>query len=311
MKTNRRIVFLALIIGCVFFAACAGIEATDKGKNIKSDQTAQSTPLSTNRFSMPEGWIVYPKPSPESAQYLCANHSRKEWKVESDGEKIKISEYSYREDEQIAKLPPKLRAVISKNRNIGQGLGGYLHIEPFENGWLIGSDAGEWGGKLFWLSDDGTQKKELLNDNVRGIAKTGSRVLILSGMAHLSLDDGKIYKLVKDEKENLKTQLLFDLKTQPQTFTVQRDDSILITLNDRIIRLDSSAEKIETLKEIEFSGLYPNSMTVASDGAIYIGMRLFIVRLVPHENSYTEEWLVEKNCRKFELKNYDCVCQKE
>ena len=51
-------------------------------------------------------------------------------------------------------------------------------------------------------------------------------------------------------------------------------------------------------------------MTVTSASFIYVGVRLFLVRFVPNENGYAEEWIVPRTCKKFTEKNFDCVCQK-
>lgn len=276
-----------------------------KVKEINS--TAKSTSLTD--FSIPDGWVLFPKPSENSKERQCANYSNdKEWKVETENGNLKISKYAYEEDEQIKKLPLNLQQIVAKNRNIGEGLGGYLHIESFENGWLIGSDAGEWGGKLFWFSENGTKKIEILEDNIRGIAKIDDEIFILSGLAHLSIDDGKIYKLIKDDKANFKTQLLSDLKTQPQIFIKENNQSILIVLKNKLIRLNSLG-KIEELNQTNFDSLYPNSITITSSKVIYVGMRLFIVRFVPTENGYKQEWLVPENCQKFVEKEFGCVCR--
>lgn len=257
-------------------------------------------------LSIPEGWVLFPAPKAESSERTCANRAiEAERKVELDDGNLKISRYHYQSNEQFVKLPPALREIAAKDKNPK----GYLHVESFENGWLIGSDAGEWGGNLFWLKTDGSRKTELLNDNVRGIVKVGKDVFILSGMAHLGTDEGKIYKLKTDEKGTLKIELLTDLKTQPQSFAVETGESFLVALNDKILRVKTSGE-INTLKETNFLYLYPNSMTVTSAGVIYVGMRLFLVRFVPNENGYTEEWLVPQDCQKFAEKDFDCVCQK-
>lgn len=275
--------------------------------DVEKKQAAMPTP--SIDFSIPDGWFLFPKPN--SVEVQCANRSiKREWKVETGDGNLKVSKYAYNPSEQIKNLPPNLQKVVSGNRNIGKGLRGYLHVKSFENGWLIGSDAGEWGGKLFWFDGDGNRKIELLQDNIRGIAEINGEAFILSGMAHLGIDEGKIHKLTKDQKGNLKTRLLIDLKTQPQTFVVENNQLILIALKDKIVRLKSSGE-IENLKETNFNSLYPNSMTITSSKVIYVGMRLFIVRFVPSGNGYTEEWLVPQNCQKFIEKNFNCVCRNE
>lgn len=312
MKISKLVIFLTLNVCSLTLFSCKEnnlVQSNEFRLVGETNQVAEPTP--STDFSIPDGWFLFPNPKPNSVERQCANYSiKREWKVETDNGNLKISKYAYDASEQIKNLPPNLQKVVSKNRNIGKGLGGYLHVEPFENGWLIGSDAGEWGGKLFWFDADGNQKIELLRDNIRGIVEINGEAFILSGMAHGDIDEGKIYKLTKDQKGNLKTQLLIDLKTQPQTFVIENNQSVLIALKDKIVRLKSSGE-IENLKETNFSSLYSNSMMITSSKVIYVGMRLFVVRFIPGENGYTEEWLVPQNCQKFIEKEFDCVCQKE
>lgn len=307
---NSLYFICALAIFISLLIACVKSESTQNEITPVVDKTVSPETTSVSDISIPDGWVLFPTPKENSAEIRCANRAENEQKVENDNGKVKFSKYVYLEDEQLSKLPAKLKEQILKNRNIGKGLGGYLHVESFNNGWLIGSDAGEWGGQLTWFSENGNQKIELLKDNIRGIVKIGDEVFVLSGMAHEFINEGKIYKLVKDENGSLKSLLLTDLKTQPQTFVVETDESVLIVLNNKIIRLKISGD-IETLKNVNFAMLYPSSAGITSAGIIYVGMRLFVVRFVPKENSYTEEWLVPQNCQKFAEKDFDCVCQNE
>ena len=309
---NKITFFLILAAYSFALFSCEKNSLAQSEKIPAVDNSRQSVPSAPpNDFSVPKGWTLFPKPKEGSPEMRCANYSvEREWKVETENGNLKISKYAYSADEQIEKLPLNLRQTILKNRNVGKGLGGYLYIESFEKGWLIGSDAGEWGGKLFWFSENGNHKTELLKDNIRGIARVADEIFILSGMRHLGIDEGKIFKLAKDEKGSLKVQFLIDLKTQPQTFTAKNDQSTVIAVNNKIVRLKSSGE-IENLRETNFSSLYPNSMTITSSKVIYVGMRLFIVRFMQGENGFTEEWLMPQNCQKFREKNFDCACQNE
>lgn len=280
---------------------------------IQELRNVSDTPSPTPQpdFSIPNGWILYPKPKPLGREIYCANKATEgnEWKVGAENGKLTISNYSYNEKEQLGKLPEKLKEQVLKNRNTSIGAPGYLHIEEYSNGWLVGSDAGEWGGNLYWQSNDGSQTIDLLTDNIRGIITLRESAFILSGMAHLSTDEGKIYKVFRGENGNLQSRLIIDLKTQPQSFLVESDESILVLLNNKLLRLDHKGQTT-VLAEADYRLLYPNSMSGTSSGVIYIGMRLFLVRFVPDGKGYREEWLVRQVCKKFAEKDLDCVCQK-
>jgi hypothetical protein len=244
--------------------------------------------------SVPEGWVLFPKPKDNSKESLCANYSRGEWRVETENGRIKISPNKRGDKDELAKLPGNVREYVEKNRTVGNGTG-QIHVEPYENGWLVGSDAGEWGGILTWYGDDASQKKELIKDNVRGIARIGNEVLVLSGLAHLSDDNGKIWKLGKDEKGEIKATLLKELGSQPQGFVV-KDKDLLVALNNKFLRISLSGET-KIFNETSFSSFYPNSMVMDSSGVVYVGARHFVARFVPDKEGYKEEWLVPQSCQ--------------
>lgn len=69
-----------------------------------------------------------------------------------------------------------------------------------DNGWLTGSDRGEWGGELVYLTEDG-QAVKLLDTNVEDIYKLGEKYIALTGLSHLFINEGLIYQLHKQDNE--------------------------------------------------------------------------------------------------------------
>ncbi|HEX7837136.1 MAG TPA: hypothetical protein VF469_06710 [Kofleriaceae bacterium] len=58
------------------------------------------------------------------------------------------------------------------------------------DGFLVGTDAGEWGGALQWFSKDGARHAQIADANVRSLVVLGAdEVLVLEGLNHLSLAD--------------------------------------------------------------------------------------------------------------------------
>ncbi|GJM08438.1 MAG: hypothetical protein DHS20C11_07140 [Lysobacteraceae bacterium] len=64
------------------------------------------------------------------------------------------------------------------------------------SGWLAGSDRGEWGGELVHIQDDGTATV-VLNDNVEDIYQLGQRYIALSGLAHMTMNSGRVLELIE------------------------------------------------------------------------------------------------------------------
>jgi HEAT repeat protein len=65
-----------------------------------------------------------------------------------------------------------------------------------ENGWLVGSNRGEWGGELAFIPDNGPAQI-LLNENVEDIYELGGQVVALTGLAHLMSNHGTVHALAR------------------------------------------------------------------------------------------------------------------
>lgn len=65
------------------------------------------------------------------------------------------------------------------------------------SGWLVGSDRGEWGGEVVFIADDGS-KTVVLDKNVEDIYNLDGRLIAVTGIAHLFLNDGMVYQLARD-----------------------------------------------------------------------------------------------------------------
>ncbi len=63
-----------------------------------------------------------------------------------------------------------------------------------ENGWLVGSDRGEWGGELVFVADDG-QRTYVLKENVNDLFKLGRKYLAVTGLSHLNTNRGLVYEV--------------------------------------------------------------------------------------------------------------------
>ncbi len=62
------------------------------------------------------------------------------------------------------------------------------------DGWLAGSDRGEWGGELMWLGDDG-KRYRIFDGNIQDIHRLGNRYVAVSGIAHMSTNAGALLDL--------------------------------------------------------------------------------------------------------------------
>ena len=65
-------------------------------------------------------------------------------------------------------------------------------------GRLLGTDLGEWRGKLYFQDADG-KADVLLKENVRGIVQNQEGVFVFTGLAHLTLNEGYLYMVSRSQ----------------------------------------------------------------------------------------------------------------
>lgn len=66
-----------------------------------------------------------------------------------------------------------------------------------DNGWLVGSDRGEWGGELAFIGDDGLNQT-ILEKNVEDIYQLDSRLIAVTGLAHMFVNEAMLYEVARD-----------------------------------------------------------------------------------------------------------------
>lgn len=252
---------------------------------------------------MPAGWVVYPAREQNSEAMQCANYSRLEWRVG-------LSEVGN------PHITPRPLPYGSKSSNLELPHGvkpqkGMLGVESslkIQNGWLLGFDDGEFGGGL-WFAGLNGETQELSAENVHGFMETSQGVLVFVGLAHLDLDSGRVLVVPYAVKSQTDLKTFAELDGSPEAFTKLAGDKALVVTNRGISRISPTGLR-EPLITSEFGGLYPNSVASTVDGNIYVGMRLFVVRIVYQSGKYNEEWLVPESCKHFKIRGLDCVCGK-
>lgn len=176
------------------------------------------------------------------------------------------------------------------------------------DGWLIGFDAGEFGGGLWWSDASGRHTKALGAGNVRTMVPRGQEVLVLAGSP--SVDTGVIYsyKPANDSPGDLVR--IADLGSTPGDAALQSDGTLLIATNHAVLKLGSD-DRLQTLWSASMGMLYPQSIVADDKGTIFVGMRFYVVRLQPgsKDGPYAPSWFVRSKCTETKTTSYDCVCK--
>lgn len=182
-------------------------------------------------------------PAAWSGEWSELNHSAHEFAVSKAGDSLLITDWKY---------DTRTRLVLS-------------------NGRLEGMNRGEWGGYLkFYPKDTTIKPTTVYSGNVQCVFRFNHEIYFLEGLAHMSLNDGALYK-VDTTQVPFKAEQVADLNDAPQTYTVRNDSLIIVTYNRLYVYAHGKADTV--LKNTFWASLYPNSIVCDRFPLYYLGMR--------------------------------------
>jgi hypothetical protein len=247
----------------------------------------------------PEGWLQIPEPSEDLVR--CASQVGRTWWVSTRAGGVHIEPKPTPQHDTAGALPFVLPKEIPAY--------GHRHVLAVPDGFLVGFDAGEHGGALFWLSSNGQSWRTLADENVKGLVALGTReVLVLQGLNRRGTRWGvaRWFQQGADARWTLSAEKKLD--AGPEMFTATRDTVYVVTPWS-LIRIGRDRE-VTVLQKLPKLMLHINSVTASADGALWMGMRHFVLRLAPGSNGFSHEWFVPKDCPRVEFRKYDCECVK-
>jgi hypothetical protein len=161
------------------------------------------------------------------------------------------------------------------------------------DGWIIGFNAGEWGGALWWYAPDGKRRYKISQDQIIGFFKTDAGVFALEGIAHLNLSRGQIVRPQKGADGRWTSSHHVDLGGAPETALLDSKGLLTVATHERLLRVNLATKKIEVLLENAFwGGLYPKSMILALSETAYIGMRHGVAEVESADGRHRARWLL-------------------
>ena len=178
------------------------------------------------------------------------------------------------------------------------------------DGYLVGTDRGEWGGELRWYDHSGQEKLVLFEGNVVDIRQIKTRVVVLTGLTHLTSSSGSI--LVLERNSQVAEWQVSDehsLLAAPEASTYNEKEGKLWIITS--LGLQSfQAGRVTIELESNLSSLYANSIGISGFGEIYVGMRHAVARYSPTASGgFREEWLVPSHCTSFTVdEEGQCSC---
>lgn len=99
-----------------------------------------------------------------------------------------------RKGARLLTLPtPKGRIPDAVVIPFAEGGGPVTLLAPWRGGWLVGTDAGEWGGALYLALPH--ERVTIARGNVIGGFSWNGHLYVLSGLQHLTLDEGELWEV--------------------------------------------------------------------------------------------------------------------
>lgn len=198
---------------------------------------------------------------------------------------------------------------------------GHRRVLEVSDGWMVGFDAGEYGGGLWWFSRDGNRSMRIAlpestpvrkddpfrAENVRGFVSFEGEILVFMGLDHLLGKSGHVFRLARTAGEwGLLPIAAFD--ASPSAWTVETGQIFVVTQGG-LWTIGESWE-VEQVHPVDLDGLVPASLVRDSEGVLYMGLRHYLLSLRPEQDYWTERWYAPSQCVSFSAKN-GCECVPE
>lgn len=179
-------------------------------------------------------------------------------------------------------------------------------------GALIGTNNGEWGGRLTFVDSVTGSHTSILEGNPVALFPSTSGVVLVEGLGHLTLRIGHVIRLRRRPNGRWAVQDTTDIHTAPSAATSVANDTIIVATTDGVVAVSPATHGIIRLfRDDEWYQMYATSVARRADGVIFVGMRRAIAVLTPSTAGYSESWLVPAQCRTLvKQAGYECACQR-
>jgi hypothetical protein len=180
---------------------------------------------------------------------------------------------------------------------------------------LVGFEAGEWGGSLWWFSENGRRSKELRVSGDDGPTAAGGFVALSSGVFVTQGSGHEVGthhpphgRVVSVSPETLQVQLVAWLPHWPNAVVKESDTGVLVIALNRIVRVTATgvADDLGTyLPETRDTGSV-GSMARDDDGTLWLGMRHYVLHVRLERDRVADvSWLAPDACHHFDA---SCGC---
>jgi hypothetical protein len=181
-------------------------------------------------------------------------------------------------------------------------------VQAVDDGWLVALDAGEWGGSLWWISSDGSQRVKLGHEHVVALLPRGD--VVWAPGSDTFRQAGIVLRIEKDGSSRWQTRVMPQTLSERAEAATLDGETLLIATSESVEAVDPSGN-ISVLAKVDWLNYAPNSLYRTRDGIIFVGLHHGVARLVPDsKGGHVEDWLVPPACRQraFMQDTLDCAC---
>lgn len=274
--------------------------------------------------SIPRTQFVEVEPFNDPEQLACTRKDDHSWHVQQIANALVISEWRHVQlgEPTPPDLKAKLSAVTEKRVPTFSGSKKMRDLHPVlvhtpsaflrtKNGWLVGFDAGEFGGGLWWFDENSDESFSLDYLNVHDIKTANGEIVVGSGLAHSYNDTGRV-SVFMDSGDGPPKRVRV-LKTPSSV------EALMLTDAGLVAATFAGPLHVNSTGAASYDGdssgpdrhlTYPTSIAANENGDIFVGARyaVLVYRGLPED--FSPKWLVPKTCVRFipADKNNRCSC---
>jgi len=237
-----------------------------------------STLCYSQKVTIPiDNWKAFDVPGNEDTLSKY-NHAKDDWTVYLKDSKIYATNSR---DKTSDTLPFKIIPTKEEKYRIG----GSRSVIKVDNGYLVGFYRGEWGGNLYWFSQDGKNKYEISDQEIIQFITRDNKIYAIEAHAHM----GSIIEIKKANEKWTSVEYL-KLPSAPDGVDLAQDNNFVIITSESLLTVNTNLQ-IDILIEKGFwwATLYPTSLVI-KDNIAYMGMRKGVFKY--DLTTKKQEWLM-------------------
>ncbi len=203
--------------------------------------------------------------------YHAANDSNYEWRVFAQGDQVH-AELTKRQDSTGKSRPKFIPNIPSFEARDA------VAFTEVADGWLVGYNAGEWGGALYWFSNNGETNYKISDDQIIEFFMLSGEIHGLEGLDHDGFSDGSIIRITQPRSgAPWIATTLAELPYAPYAISIRKDNTMLITVTSALVAIGSD-RKVRTLLHHapwERLGIYSSALS-HDENKLYWGLSQYV-----------------------------------